>query len=75
MLGYGQEEELWVVLEEDGTEVRNFFKIHPWESSVPHSTMGETGARIDCELLVDFLQNKKPQISQLPTFAGFCHQC
>jgi hypothetical protein len=41
----------------------------------PHSNMGETGVRIDCELLVDFLQNQKPQISQLPTFADFCHQC
>jgi hypothetical protein len=36
VLGYGQEEELWVVLEEDGTEVRlrSFFKIHQWEPSL-----------------------------------------
>ncbi len=45
----------------------------PWGS--PHSSMGETGVRIDCELLVDFLQNQKPQITQLLTFADFCHQC
>jgi hypothetical protein len=52
-----------------------FFRFQDILRGSPHSTMGETGVRIDCELLVDFSQSQKQKISQLPTFADFCHQC